>query len=85
MVGWETVPMTSTKPVGNGQTPRLDVATDGGRATSAALRLLKTISGEQIFDFLEDLPIGVLLFDQDDRLVRYNRKALEVAEQNAAA
>ncbi|MEQ8248317.1 MAG: PAS-domain containing protein [Alphaproteobacteria bacterium] len=85
MVGWETVPMTSTKPVGNGQTPRLDVATDGGRSTSAALRLLKTISGEQIFDFLEDLPIGVLLFDQDDRLVRYNRKALEVAEQNAAA
>ena len=46
---------------------------------------LKSASGEQVFDFIEDMPVGVLLFDDKDRLVRCNKKALEVAGENAAA
>ena len=75
--------MTSTRSAGKRPSQRRDMAAESVGPTSVALHLLQTISGEQAFDFLEDMPVGVSLFDLDDRLVRFNRKALEIAENNA--
>jgi len=47
--------------------------------------LLESISGAQVFDFVEDMRVGVLLFDSQDRLVRCNKKALDLAGANAAS
>ena len=46
---------------------------------------LDAASGGQGFNFIEDMPIGVSLYDQNDRLVRCNRKALQLAGKNVAA
>ena len=77
--------MTSTRSAGKRPSQRRDMAAESVGPTSVALHLLQTISGEQAFDFLEDMPVGVSLFDLDDRLVRFNRKTLEIAENNASA
>lgn len=53
------------------------------RLLGAESGFLQSISGAQVFDFIDDMPVGVLLFDRDDRLVRCNKKALEVAGANA--
>jgi PAS domain S-box-containing protein len=50
----------------------------------AESRLLQSISGAQVFDFIEDMPVGVSLFDDQDRLVRCNKKTLELAGASAA-
>ena len=51
------------------------------RAASVA-SLLETVSAAQVFDIIEEIPIGVSLYDEHDRLVRFNRKALEIAGPN---
>lgn len=53
-------------------------------AGGAESRLLQSISGAQVFDFIEDMPVGVSLFDDQDRLVRCNKKTLELAGASAA-
>jgi PAS domain S-box-containing protein len=55
------------------------------RLLGAESGFLQSISGAQVFDFIGDMPVGVLLFDSDDRLVRCNKKALAVAGANATA
>ncbi|NQV79832.1 MAG: PAS-domain containing protein, partial [Alphaproteobacteria bacterium] len=68
---------------------RAPAATGGGAPDLVRFldgsRFLETASGAEVFDFIEDMPIGVSLYDQNDRLVRCNRKALQLAGKNAAA
>jgi PAS domain S-box-containing protein len=62
----------------------LGAVADFFHLSGAESRLLQSISGAQVFDFIEDMPVGVSLFDDQDRLVRCNKKSLELAGASAA-